>query len=400
MGTLGPNNFLQLKPQSSNSSPEVTALPSADRAEETAPSAEPPEQRPISSQSSADSAERCPEQKPSRLESSPQSPEKPPTSESQRQARQRNSHKSTGPKTEAGKRRSSRNAVKHGILASGIVNPDLGERWEDYEALWNEHREIWQPAGLRDEEDVKGIVDTSWYLRRVRRATNGEIAKAMNTDFWDALWDKRREKFERDRLEWQLMRAQRKVKPEEGEKSAVERVRDADKIVRNLKTTIGGIDFVSLTVRVVRKEIEETRILSTEDHMLLVDCFGIDAIDLPVTSTDDETSEAEAWEDEESQEEESQTEKESQEKEELRKRKLELILAYIDDQLSSLEAQRECVEMANEREFRATRESLCLPPLGASVNLLRYETYLEKKKAHHIAALEHRQMLRKAGHVA
>jgi hypothetical protein len=48
-------------------------------------------------------------------------------------ANRHNAEKSTGPRTEAGKRRSRRNALRHGLCAETVV--EILEDVEDYKAL-------------------------------------------------------------------------------------------------------------------------------------------------------------------------------------------------------------------------------------------------------------------------
>jgi hypothetical protein len=71
-----------------------------------------------------------------------------PTSDQQKLANQQNALKSTGPKTKAGKDRSRRNSLKHGLAGMGSVLPA-----EDME-LFQERRLPW--AG---EEEPKGQVE-------------------------------------------------------------------------------------------------------------------------------------------------------------------------------------------------------------------------------------------------
>ena len=55
------------------------------------------------------------------------------TSLKQIEANRRNAEDSTGPRSKAGKQRSSRNAVRHGLTAETVIEPL--EHAEDYEAF-------------------------------------------------------------------------------------------------------------------------------------------------------------------------------------------------------------------------------------------------------------------------
>ena len=71
-----------------------------------------------------------------------------------------NSLHSTGPKTEAGKRRSSMNAMKHGFTGQLVVMPD-----EDLE-LDQHHlksfEDEYHPQGATEENLVQALADVSW----------------------------------------------------------------------------------------------------------------------------------------------------------------------------------------------------------------------------------------------
>jgi hypothetical protein len=71
-------------------------------------------------------------------------------SEKKLQANRRNAQKSTGPKTPEGKARSSRNAIKHGLLAQQILiddDDDPNEKQEDFDQLLQGLIEDYQPSG-------------------------------------------------------------------------------------------------------------------------------------------------------------------------------------------------------------------------------------------------------------
>jgi hypothetical protein len=76
-----------------------------------------------------------------------------------------NSLHSTGPKTEAGKRRSSMNAMKHGFTGQLVVMPD--EDLELYQHHLKTFEDEYQPQGATEENLVQALADVSWRLNRV-----------------------------------------------------------------------------------------------------------------------------------------------------------------------------------------------------------------------------------------
>ncbi|HXW72113.1 MAG TPA: hypothetical protein VEK34_11825, partial [Methylocella sp.] len=88
------------------------------------------------------------------------------TSFKQIEANRRNALNSTGPKTEAGKQQSRRNAVRHGLTAETVV--DVLEDPEDYKAF---------EMAVASDFDVQTAVERELVLRlasllwRLRRAT-------------------------------------------------------------------------------------------------------------------------------------------------------------------------------------------------------------------------------------
>jgi len=75
------------------------------------------------------------------------------------------SEHSTGPRTDAGKERSSRNSLRHGLTARTAVLPS-----EDRAAFDQHCRQFqneYQPATATETHLVQELADTSWRLRRV-----------------------------------------------------------------------------------------------------------------------------------------------------------------------------------------------------------------------------------------
>jgi hypothetical protein len=76
-----------------------------------------------------------------------------------------NAQHSTGPKTEAGKQRSSLNALRHGLTGQIVVMPtdDLAA----YQLHLNRYAAEYHPQGATESDLVQVLADTSWRLHRV-----------------------------------------------------------------------------------------------------------------------------------------------------------------------------------------------------------------------------------------
>ena len=107
-------------------------------------------------------------------------------------ANRNNAKKSTGPRTEEGKNRVAKNALKHGLLARDTVLP--GEDPADFDSQLSALEADIQPANSLEFELVRQIADTQWRMRRLTRLETGFLAAALA--------DKRRltEKYHPDRL--------------------------------------------------------------------------------------------------------------------------------------------------------------------------------------------------------
>ena len=76
-----------------------------------------------------------------------------------------NSQHSTGPRTEAGKQRSSLNALRHGLTARTAVLPS--EDPAAYEHHCRQFVDEYQPATATETQLVQELADTSWRLNRI-----------------------------------------------------------------------------------------------------------------------------------------------------------------------------------------------------------------------------------------
>jgi hypothetical protein len=76
-----------------------------------------------------------------------------------------NSQHSTGPRTTAGKERSSRNALRHGLTGHVVVLP--AEDRTAYQRHVQRFVAEFQPKGALEEQLVQSLADTTWRLNRV-----------------------------------------------------------------------------------------------------------------------------------------------------------------------------------------------------------------------------------------
>ena len=72
---------------------------------------------------------------------------------------------STGPRTEAGKHRSSLNALTHGLTAKSVVVPTEAEA--QYQQLCHKFFDEYKPATATEATLVQLLADTSWRLNRI-----------------------------------------------------------------------------------------------------------------------------------------------------------------------------------------------------------------------------------------
>jgi hypothetical protein len=97
------------------------------------------------------------------------------------EANRRNASKSTGPRTQIGKRTVARNAMKHGFFSKCLLipHPDGKEDPGEYQDLYAALREHYQPLNFLEELWLEKIAVLSWRLRRLVRCESGQIARAL-----------------------------------------------------------------------------------------------------------------------------------------------------------------------------------------------------------------------------
>lgn len=91
----------------------------------------------------------------------------------------RNGHRSRGPVTPDGKARSSRNAVRHGVLTADVSAGDSPEEREEFSALLGQLQVELAPTSLLERSIVELIAATLWRTRKVLRF---EAGRALERD--------------------------------------------------------------------------------------------------------------------------------------------------------------------------------------------------------------------------
>jgi hypothetical protein len=81
-------------------------------------------------------------------------------------ANRTNSQSSTGPQTEAGKSRSSQNALRHGLACGRLIIE--GENPEELKKLRSDLRQEHRPSGLTEDLLVEKMAVALWFSRRAQ----------------------------------------------------------------------------------------------------------------------------------------------------------------------------------------------------------------------------------------
>jgi len=96
------------------------------------------------------------------------------TTDRQIAANRENAKKSTGPRTKNGKRRSRRNALRHGLTAETVI--EVLENAADYAALAKGINADFRPATNFEHELMARLVSLLWRLRRATAIESGMLA--------------------------------------------------------------------------------------------------------------------------------------------------------------------------------------------------------------------------------
>lgn len=102
-------------------------------------------------------------------------------SEKQLEANRQNAVLSSGPSTIEGKMRSSKNAIKHGLLSKDLVVS--GEKMSEYQAFRQNLIETLQPEGAMEALLVEKIACLAWRQRRTIQAESSLFHKGLSSEW-------------------------------------------------------------------------------------------------------------------------------------------------------------------------------------------------------------------------
>jgi hypothetical protein len=315
-------------------------------------------------------------------------------SERRIEANRRNALRSTGPKTERGKRTVAGNAIKHGFLAREVVITagDGKESLEEFHDFVEQLCEDYEPIGVVEESLVQTIAMCWWRKARVIRAENGEIRKPLDTLAVDRA-QRNSEKGNRDlaSLESTLglfsaeNQADRPVLTRAGASALREAQRDLDK-------SHVGLSFLTLLLQTAKSEIASDGYISEEnrhkiyfafchwDYYFALACFLCGP---PKEKKEERPSEKVADE----QVVDEQTDKK------------DVIAAAIDDWLERISTLKRHATVRESLAADAEARSFSLPPADATDKLIRYEAHLDRQLYRAMDQLERLQRQRRGENV-
>jgi hypothetical protein len=318
-----------------------------------------------------------------------------PASERKVQANRRNGIRSTGPKTERGKRTVARNAIKHGVLAREVVITagDGEESLEEFNDSVQQLCEYYKPVGFVEESLVQTIATCWWRKARVIRAENGEIRKRLDTVAVDgALRDS-------DKANLNLVLSEMDSGLFSVTNQADQQVSTRDRwsamqvAQSNLRRHHSGLAYLSALLTIAKSEIASEGYISEEILKKILGAFGLwDCLFAltclhagpPETKTEDRPSEKAVDE---------------QVVDEQTDKKRAAVVAYIDAQLESISGFKEYATQRENLALDAEARSFSLPPADATDKLLRYEAHLDRQLYRAMDQLERLQRQRRGENV-
>jgi len=315
---------------------------------------------------------------------------KQPVSERKIQANRRNALRSTGPKTERGKRTVSRNAIKHGFLAREVVITagDGEESLEEFHVLVENLGKCYEPVGIVEESLVQTIATALWRKARVIRAENGEIRKRLDT----LKVDRALRKSDKANLDLALSEMDLYLfnveNPADGKVSTVERWSAMQAAQSNLREHHSSLAYLSALLQAAKSEITSDGHISEKIAKKIYFAFGLWDYLFALTCLHAGPPE--------SKKEDLPFEKDGDKQIETKEAD---IVAFIEHQLEKISTFKEYALYRENLTVDAEARSFSLPPVEATDKLLRYEAHLDRQLYRAMDQLERLQRQRRGENV-
>jgi len=313
-----------------------------------------------------------------------------PVSERKIQANRENSLKSTGPKTERGKRLASLNAITHGILAREVVigAGDGEESQEEFQALTASLWQYYEPFGPIEGMLVEEIAVTWWRKARLIRTENGEIRKRQDTLSMDLLLRNS------DKINLALLQSQPEMylfnskNPADAKVGTVERQSVLQSVDRSLREHSSGLTHLSAILGLAKAELASDGQISEPVRKNIFRLFY--STDLPFATLCRNADYLEAPM-------EGRTPERNIEKDLLTDRAF--ITGVIDQKLKELDLLKKFSIERAKLALDAEDRSSSLPSGDAIDKIVRYEAHLDRKLYRAMDQLERLQRQRKGENV-
>ncbi len=272
--------------------------------------------------------------------------------------------KGTGPRTEQGKQRASRNATKHGVFSKVIVLKS--ESGTEYEGLLAGLREALQPEGTLEELLVEKLAALAWRQRRLLLAESAEIRK--NTEF-----------VESDQRKQELEAAERLC--------GLAAVLDSHGLIRKIHNP-NMLEYCLRLLGELREGIQEVGLRPEQDILILQRIYG---------SRDEQRLDEDLYDSYEAWLQTAETAEEEREREGYASpaKCRERILEEIDEEIRRLKRDQKARASIEARRTQLEILRRNIPDAPGLDRLLRYEASLERSFDRTLSQLERLQRMRR-----
>ena len=284
-------------------------------------------------------------------------------------ANRRNAQQSTGPKSPAGKRRSSKNAITHGIFLSKASIIDAGDGKEDSQEFAAVHeglRIYYAPDGMEEEMLVEELAVCRWRRRKALNCETGGIRKQLDNVLWQDSCD-RQDEFEMNLAQLPYIEAR-----------------------RYLKRSSQGLAYFISTLEDITVEVQYGGRLTEKDAKRLAQTFGTDEQSVTRICLIYESSASGAREDRGPHS--SENLLGDLKPEECRKQ----IVKRLREEISRLNAMLKGVKRVEKLQLEAKMGAYSLPPENECLRLMRYETGIRRLESRARKELDQVQQRRRS----